>query len=179
MLSIVWGALGYLSFSRGVDVATKVAVPDHLAPGGWGDGIYAAAEIFFSKTPKDLTPVEAATLAGLVQAPSTYDPASSDRKAATDRRSEASGQVLVTQPPREMPRDQSDEPSDGGADRDGDRQPAVLPCLGAHILGGSLGGPERGVQGVEELNLDGAEVIEHGGHGDRDPKLGRIVQLGV
>ncbi|MDG4829097.1 transglycosylase domain-containing protein [Solwaraspora sp. WMMD1047] len=49
-------------------------------------GIYAASEIFFSKTPKDLTPVEAATLAGLVKAPSEYDPASSDRKAATDRR---------------------------------------------------------------------------------------------
>lgn len=49
-------------------------------------GIYAASEIFFSKTPKDLTPVEAATLAGLVKAPSAYDPASSDRKAATDRR---------------------------------------------------------------------------------------------
>ena len=32
-------------------------------------------EIFFSKTPKDLTPVEAATLAGLVKSPSEYDPA--------------------------------------------------------------------------------------------------------
>nr|MDT0662317.1 transglycosylase domain-containing protein [Micromonospora sp. DSM 115978] len=49
-------------------------------------GIYAASEIFFSKSPKDLSPVEAATLAGLVKAPSEYDPASSDRKAATDRR---------------------------------------------------------------------------------------------
>jgi membrane peptidoglycan carboxypeptidase len=49
-------------------------------------GIYAASEIFFSKTPKDLTPVEAATLAGLVKAPSEYDPASKDQRAATDRR---------------------------------------------------------------------------------------------
>ncbi|MFY1687445.1 transglycosylase domain-containing protein [Plantactinospora sp. WMMB782] len=49
-------------------------------------GIYSASEIFFSKLPKDLTPVEAATLAGLVKAPTAYDPASSDRKAATDRR---------------------------------------------------------------------------------------------
>ncbi|HEY0697161.1 MAG TPA: transglycosylase domain-containing protein, partial [Micromonospora sp.] len=49
-------------------------------------GIYAAAEIFFSKHPKDLTPVEAATLAGLVKAPTSFDPASSDRKAATERR---------------------------------------------------------------------------------------------
>ena len=49
-------------------------------------GIYSASEIFFSKTPKDLTPVEAATLAGLVKSPSEYDPASSDQKAATERR---------------------------------------------------------------------------------------------
>ncbi|MEU6077484.1 transglycosylase domain-containing protein [Micromonospora sp. NPDC047074] len=49
-------------------------------------GIYAASEIFFSKAPKDLTPVEAATLAGLVKSPSEYDPASSDQKDATARR---------------------------------------------------------------------------------------------
>ncbi|MDM4720415.1 transglycosylase domain-containing protein [Micromonospora sp. WMMA1363] len=49
-------------------------------------GIYAASEIFFSKTPKDLTPVEAATLAGLVKSPSQYDPASSDQQDATARR---------------------------------------------------------------------------------------------
>ncbi|MET8121781.1 transglycosylase domain-containing protein [Micromonospora sp. NPDC005189] len=49
-------------------------------------GIYAASEIFFSKTPKDLTPVEAATLAGLVKSPSEYDPADSDQKEATARR---------------------------------------------------------------------------------------------
>ncbi|MEU8297991.1 transglycosylase domain-containing protein [Micromonospora sp. NPDC048909] len=49
-------------------------------------GIYAASEIFFSKTPKDLSPVEAATLAGLVKSPSEYDPASSDQKDATARR---------------------------------------------------------------------------------------------
>ncbi|MEO3748315.1 transglycosylase domain-containing protein [Plantactinospora sp. B5E13] len=49
-------------------------------------GIYSASEIFFSKRPADLTPVEAATLAGLVKAPTSYDPASSDQKAATDRR---------------------------------------------------------------------------------------------
>ncbi|MEU7998924.1 transglycosylase domain-containing protein [Micromonospora sp. NPDC049060] len=49
-------------------------------------GIYAASEIFFSKAPKDLSPVEAATLAGLVKSPSEYDPASSDQKDATGRR---------------------------------------------------------------------------------------------
>ncbi|MGN9812651.1 transglycosylase domain-containing protein [Micromonospora sp. BQ11] len=49
-------------------------------------GIYAASEIFFSKTPKDLTPIEAATLAGLVKSPSEYDPATSDQKDATGRR---------------------------------------------------------------------------------------------
>ncbi|MEU7617147.1 transglycosylase domain-containing protein [Micromonospora rifamycinica] len=49
-------------------------------------GIYAAAQIFFSKTPATLSPVEAATLAGLVKSPSEYDPLSSDQKDATDRR---------------------------------------------------------------------------------------------
>ncbi|MEU1604915.1 transglycosylase domain-containing protein [Micromonospora matsumotoense] len=49
-------------------------------------GIYAAAQIFFSKTPATLTPAEAATLAGLVKSPSEYDPLSSDQKEATGRR---------------------------------------------------------------------------------------------
>ncbi|MEV0806216.1 transglycosylase domain-containing protein [Micromonospora sp. NPDC050200] len=49
-------------------------------------GIYAASQIFFSKTPATLTPVEAATLAGLVKSPSEYDPISSDQKDATGRR---------------------------------------------------------------------------------------------
>jgi membrane peptidoglycan carboxypeptidase len=49
-------------------------------------GIYAAAQIFFSKSPADLTLAEAATLAGLVKAPSAYDPAGADPAAATERR---------------------------------------------------------------------------------------------
>jgi membrane peptidoglycan carboxypeptidase len=49
-------------------------------------GIYAAAQVFFSKSPKNLTLTEAALLAGLVKAPSAYDPAVGNRKAATERR---------------------------------------------------------------------------------------------
>jgi membrane peptidoglycan carboxypeptidase len=49
-------------------------------------GIQAAAEVYFSKAPLQLTLSEAATLAGVVQAPSSYDPAGSDVKAATARR---------------------------------------------------------------------------------------------
>jgi membrane peptidoglycan carboxypeptidase len=49
-------------------------------------GILAAAEVYFSKKPADLTVPEAALLSGLVQAPSSYDPAVSDAKAATTRR---------------------------------------------------------------------------------------------
>jgi membrane peptidoglycan carboxypeptidase len=49
-------------------------------------GIFAASEVFFSKSPKTLTLAEAATLAGLVKAPTAYDPASQDRAAATERR---------------------------------------------------------------------------------------------
>ena len=57
-------------------------------------GIFAAAEVFFSKSPKDLNLTEAATLAGLVKAPSEYDPASKDRKAATERRNYVIDQML-------------------------------------------------------------------------------------
>jgi membrane peptidoglycan carboxypeptidase len=49
-------------------------------------GAFAAAQIFFSKQPSQLTLVEAATLAGLVKAPSAYDPASNDAAAAKARR---------------------------------------------------------------------------------------------
>jgi membrane peptidoglycan carboxypeptidase len=49
-------------------------------------GIYAAAEIYFSKRPAELTLGESATLAGLVQAPTAYDPASQNGQPATERR---------------------------------------------------------------------------------------------
>ncbi|HWS38711.1 MAG TPA: transglycosylase domain-containing protein [Actinoplanes sp.] len=49
-------------------------------------GVFAASQVFFSKAARDLTLTEAALLAGLVKAPSAYDPASQDRKAATERR---------------------------------------------------------------------------------------------
>jgi membrane peptidoglycan carboxypeptidase len=43
-------------------------------------GIFAASQVYFGKDPKDLTLAEAALLAGLVQAPTTYDPATEDGK---------------------------------------------------------------------------------------------------
>ncbi|WP_442788593.1 transglycosylase domain-containing protein [Dactylosporangium sp. NBC_01737] len=52
-------------------------------------GVLAAAEVYFSKRPADLTVPEAALLAGLVQAPSSYDPAgrsAASVAAATERR---------------------------------------------------------------------------------------------
>jgi membrane peptidoglycan carboxypeptidase len=49
-------------------------------------GVYAASQIYFSKQPKDLTTPEAALLAGLVKAPTDYDPAANDATAATQRR---------------------------------------------------------------------------------------------
>jgi membrane peptidoglycan carboxypeptidase len=50
-------------------------------------GIYAAAEVYFSRKPRDLTIAEAATLAGLVKAPSAFDPALPANKwAALERR---------------------------------------------------------------------------------------------
>jgi membrane peptidoglycan carboxypeptidase len=49
-------------------------------------GIFAAADIYFSKLPAQLTLDEAAMIAGMVQAPSAYDPAGSDQSAALNRR---------------------------------------------------------------------------------------------
>ncbi len=50
-------------------------------------GIYAASRVYFSRDPSQLTVPQAAMLAGLVQAPSSYDPADpANRKVATDRR---------------------------------------------------------------------------------------------
>ncbi len=49
-------------------------------------GIFAASDIYFSKAPGDLTLPEAAMIAGLVQAPSAYDPAATDQTAALQRR---------------------------------------------------------------------------------------------
>jgi membrane peptidoglycan carboxypeptidase len=57
-------------------------------------GIFAAAQVFFSKTPKTLTLNEAALLAGLVKAPSAYDPAAGDQQAATNRRNYVIDQMV-------------------------------------------------------------------------------------
>ncbi|MGH3713927.1 MAG: transglycosylase domain-containing protein [Micromonosporaceae bacterium] len=49
-------------------------------------GIAAAAQVYFSKGPKDLAPQQAALLAGLVRAPSLYDPAVNQKSGALERR---------------------------------------------------------------------------------------------
>ncbi|MDN3239035.1 transglycosylase domain-containing protein [Glycomyces tritici] len=49
-------------------------------------GIFAAAQVYFSKHPSELNLQESATLAGLVQAPSAYDPITSDQSRALERR---------------------------------------------------------------------------------------------
>src|SRR5204863_5730895 len=56
-------------------------------------GVYAAAEVYFSKRPADLTVAEAATLAGLVRAPSEYDPVANPF-AAAERRDYVIGRML-------------------------------------------------------------------------------------
>jgi membrane peptidoglycan carboxypeptidase len=60
-------------------------------------GAFAAAQIFFSKLPSQLTLVEAATLAGLVKAPSAYDPASNESTSAKERRDWVLQQMAVHQ----------------------------------------------------------------------------------
>src|SRR5436305_4589001 len=55
--------------------------------GGGAWGVYAASQVFFRKVPTDLTIGEAALLAGLVQAPTTYSPLTADGlKRALERR---------------------------------------------------------------------------------------------
>jgi membrane peptidoglycan carboxypeptidase len=49
-------------------------------------GVFAAAQIYFSKQPDELTLAEAALLGGMVKAPTDYDPAANDASAATRRR---------------------------------------------------------------------------------------------
>jgi membrane peptidoglycan carboxypeptidase len=60
----------------------------NIAPFGNGAyGIYAAAEVYFNETPDKLTLPQAALLAGLVKAPSAYDPATTTgRPQALNRR---------------------------------------------------------------------------------------------
>jgi membrane peptidoglycan carboxypeptidase len=55
-------------------------------------GIHAAAEVYFARRPADLTLAEAATLAGLVQAPTAYDPAV-NADAARQRRNYVIGRM--------------------------------------------------------------------------------------
>src|SRR2546430_7259594 len=49
-------------------------------------GIFAPSEVYFPKPPTQLTLDEAAMIAGLVQAPSDYDPAAPDPTGARSRR---------------------------------------------------------------------------------------------
>ena len=52
------------------------ALPQHRRRSATGAyGIYAASQVYFGKEPKDLTLAEAALLAGLVKAPTSYNPA--------------------------------------------------------------------------------------------------------
>jgi membrane peptidoglycan carboxypeptidase len=71
----------------------------NIAPFGHGAwGIYAASHVYFNKDPNALTLPEAALLAGLVQAPSVYDPADSahpeKREAALARREHVFAQMV-------------------------------------------------------------------------------------
>jgi penicillin-binding protein 1A len=52
--------------------------------GSGAHGVYAASHLYFGKKPKDLTPAEAALIAGLPQAPSSYSPFVNE-KAAKER----------------------------------------------------------------------------------------------
>ena len=61
------------------------ALPEHRRLRHGAYGIYAASQVYFGKTPKDLTLAEAALLAGLVKAPTHVRPG--HRRRATRRRS--------------------------------------------------------------------------------------------
>lgn len=61
---------------------------NYISYGGTSVGIEAAARSYFDKSAKDLTPAEAAMLAGLPQAPSRYSPFASDSSLAKNRQAE-------------------------------------------------------------------------------------------
>jgi membrane peptidoglycan carboxypeptidase len=68
----------------------------NIAPFGNGAyGVYAASQVYFGKKPKDLKIEEAALLAGLVKAPSAFNPATaSGYPLALDRRNYVIGDML-------------------------------------------------------------------------------------
>ena len=75
-------------------------------------GVEAAAETYFSRTAKELTLEQAALLAGLPQAPSSYDPFRNP-EAALDRRNEVLHAMLVNgdiTSSEYAPRQRADEP---------------------------------------------------------------------
>ena len=58
-------------------------------------GVRAASQVYFSKEPDQLTAPEAALLAGLVRAPSAYDPASNQGNGALERRNWVLDQMVI------------------------------------------------------------------------------------
>ncbi|MBX6356053.1 MAG: penicillin-binding protein [Micromonosporaceae bacterium] len=70
----------------------------NIAPFGNGAyGVFAASQVYFNKPPKDLTVPEAALLAGLVKAPSAFDPTDpAKRPDALDRRNWVIDQMAKT-----------------------------------------------------------------------------------
>jgi len=68
----------------------------NIAPFGNGAyGVFAASQVYFAKTPKDLTIEEAAMLAAMVKAPSAYNPTSQGGfRLAVERRDYVVGQML-------------------------------------------------------------------------------------
>jgi membrane peptidoglycan carboxypeptidase len=70
----------------------------NIAPfGGGAYGVFAASQVYFNKAPKDLTVAEAALLAGLVKAPTAFDPTDpAKRPDALDRRNWVIGEMAKT-----------------------------------------------------------------------------------
>ncbi len=70
----------------------------NIAPFGNGAyGVFAASQVYFKKLPKDLTVAEAALLAGLVKAPSAFDPSTpKGHPQAVDRRNYVIGEMAKT-----------------------------------------------------------------------------------
>jgi membrane peptidoglycan carboxypeptidase len=70
----------------------------NIAPFGNGSyGVFAASQVYFNKLPKDLTIEEAALLAGLVKAPTAFDPTDPAKKPdALDRRNWVIEQMVTT-----------------------------------------------------------------------------------
>jgi penicillin-binding protein 1A len=137
---------------------------NHIYLGSGAYGVEAAARSYFGKPARQLTYLEAATLAGLPQAPSAYDPRRNPERA--ERRRNVVLEAMARE--RVITREQAEE---------GKRTPLAL-----SPPGGALGAPYFVEAVRRELEARFGELLYTGGlriHTAVDPVLQRTAEQGL